>query len=172
MAHKGQTGTSLGGGIVGRKQLKAQRQPEWRPVDPATLTPEARARRDAYEQEQRERAAATERQQANATQRRRREAEQLAARGLRAMGAASAVARQATTGTSDAAREAAATQQKRQVRKAAKKAAGESGKKITKLQPEGLLLPGQPPRPLGRQPRDQRGLPKTNRRTSSRENGL
>ena len=54
MSHRGQTGTSLGGRVVRRKDLKAK--PEAPPVDPAALSPEALERREAYRREEAERA--------------------------------------------------------------------------------------------------------------------
>lgn len=50
MTHRGHTGTSLGGRIVKRKDLKPKR--EALPVDPSTLSPEALARREAYQREE------------------------------------------------------------------------------------------------------------------------
>lgn len=56
MAFKGQTGTSMGGRVVRRKDLRPAKEKP--PVDPATLTAEALARREAYRREQQEREAA------------------------------------------------------------------------------------------------------------------
>jgi hypothetical protein len=50
MAHRGQTGTSLGGRIVRRKDLKPK--PEAPPVDPSALSPEALARREEYRRDE------------------------------------------------------------------------------------------------------------------------
>jgi len=46
----------MGGRIVSRKDLKPKKQPP--PVDPATLSPAAQARREAYHRDQEEREAA------------------------------------------------------------------------------------------------------------------
>lgn len=56
MTRRGHTGTSMGGRIVSRKDLKPKKQPP--PVDPATLSPAAQARREAYHRDQEEREAA------------------------------------------------------------------------------------------------------------------
>jgi len=101
MARKGHTGTSMGGGIVGRKQLKAQHKPELPPVNPAELTPEARARRDAYEQQQRERAEVTAQRAAAEVARHQRLDDDLARRGLSARPAAEAVRRNAVRADDD-----------------------------------------------------------------------
>lgn len=93
MAHKGQTGTSMGGAMVTRKGLKAQQRPELPPVDPDTLNAVARARREAYLAEQAER---YERARAAAEAREQRKAARDAAaraRGLRVVSAADAVRR-------------------------------------------------------------------------------
>ena len=50
MARRGHTGTSMGGRIVRRKDLKAKNEAP--PVDPATLSPDALARREAYQFEE------------------------------------------------------------------------------------------------------------------------
>lgn len=88
MTHRGQTGTSLGGRVVRRKDLKAK--PVAPPVDPAALSPEALERREAYRREEAERAeAALRRAEMEKADRAKRDA----AIGKRVINAADAVRR-------------------------------------------------------------------------------
>lgn len=93
--HRGHTGTSLGGRIVRRKDLKPRR--EELPVDPAQLTPEARARKEKYRLEQEARQAAAAERAAADTARSAARQTAAAQRGKRIINAADAVQRRPPT---------------------------------------------------------------------------
>jgi hypothetical protein len=62
--HRGHLGTSMGGRVVRRKDLKPKREKP--PVDADALSPEALARREANQREQAERLEAAQRREREA----------------------------------------------------------------------------------------------------------
>lgn len=160
MALKGQTGGSLGGGIVGRKQLKAQQQPVLSPVDPRTLNAEARARREAYAAEAEARKQASIAAQEERVRRQAADRAAAAAKGKRVIplgnGVLTHAARQGQQPLSKEERDAAA-----RARVAKKKADSEAKRRA-----------GVKPQVVPKMPRSQKGAPVVKWKNTARENGL